>query len=150
MIKPDSKFKKFWTIMLIFLLLYTAIVMPYKIALIDDDNDFFLVLDTTIDFLFMFDILVNLNSPIEEATGNYNYHRKMVVIKYLKSWFFVDIIACLPMNLISKYLFEDFDVYSSQNLIKFARIPKLYRLLRITRLFKILKILNRSIFQNKL
>lgn len=77
MFSPDSKFKSFWTVILVFLLLYTAIIMPYKIALIDDQNgDIFYILDTTVDFLFMFDIFINLNSPLEETSGNYNFHRK--------------------------------------------------------------------------
>ena len=77
MFSPENKFKTIWTVILIFLLLYTAIIMPYKIALIDDDNDsFFFILDTSVDFLFMFDIMINLNSPIEETSGNYNFHRK--------------------------------------------------------------------------
>ena len=113
MINHDSDFKKFWTIILIFLLLYTAIIMPYKIALIDDDNETILIVDTVVDFLFMIDIFINLNSPIEEGTGNFNYHRKTVFINYCKSWFFIDLIACLPMNLISKYLFAGADVKSS-------------------------------------
>lgn len=64
MFNPNSLFKKVWTTLLIFLLLYTAIIMPYKIALIDDDNDSFFVVDTAIDFMFLFDIFVNMNSPI--------------------------------------------------------------------------------------
>ena len=83
--------------------------MPYKIALIDDDNQFFYYFDTVVDFFFMFDILVNLNTPIEESSGNYNFHRKRVFVQYLKSWFFIDLIASLPMNLISKYLLEDIE-----------------------------------------
>lgn len=40
MIEPHSKFMKGWSVILIILLLYTAIIMPYKIALSEDENEF--------------------------------------------------------------------------------------------------------------
>jgi hypothetical protein len=64
MINPYGKFRKFWNLILIVIFLYTAIVMPYKIALIDDSNFVFFIVDTIIDFLFMIDLFVNLNSPL--------------------------------------------------------------------------------------
>lgn len=74
--------------------------MPYKVALIDDDNDFFFIMDTIVDFLFIIDVIINLNSPIETKQGVYNFHRKTVFLNYLKSWLLVDIVASIPMNLI--------------------------------------------------
>ena len=38
MIDPDGNFKKFWGMVLILLLLYTASVMPYRMALMADDD----------------------------------------------------------------------------------------------------------------
>ena len=38
MINPESTFKKIWSVVLILLLIYTATIMPYKIALIEDDE----------------------------------------------------------------------------------------------------------------
>lgn len=64
MIPPHSLFKKIWTITMLILLAYTATVMPYRIALVDDDNFLFMVVDTIVDFLFMFDIFVNINTPV--------------------------------------------------------------------------------------
>lgn len=80
MIMPDSYFRKFWSTLLIFLLLYTATLMPYKLALIDDDLDgpWFYV-DTIIDFLFLTDIYINFNSPIHKQEQKlYDYNRKRV------------------------------------------------------------------------
>ena len=63
--RPESNVSKIWQGILIFLLLYTATLMPYKIALIDDaDSIELFYLDTVIDFLFMFDMYVNFNTPL--------------------------------------------------------------------------------------
>lgn len=64
MFEHNSMIKRIWSILLIFLLLYTAIVTPFRIALVEDDNHTFYIIDSVVDFLFMFDILVNFNSPI--------------------------------------------------------------------------------------
>ena len=61
-------------------------------------------LDTIIDFLFIFDMIVNFNSPIQIKDEQYDYNRKRVALNYLKTWFIIDLFASIPMNLISKYL----------------------------------------------
>jgi|LauGreDrversion4_2_1035121.scaffolds.fasta_scaffold871324_1 hypothetical protein len=51
---------------MIIMLLYTAVVMPYKIALIEDDKtDVVYYIDTAVDFIFMIDILINFNTPLD-------------------------------------------------------------------------------------
>ena len=105
LIKPNSIIEKVWQFVLIGLLMYTATIMPYSIALISDSENYpFYVIDTLIDFLFMTDMIVNLNSPIKIKENKFEYRRKKIILKYLKTWFFVDLLASLPMNLISAYL----------------------------------------------
>lgn len=66
MIPHDSFVAKAWSFILINLLLYTATVMPFKIALIEDEDSYPLfVIDTAIDFLYIIDIFVNFNTPIK-------------------------------------------------------------------------------------
>lgn len=62
------------------------------------------MIDTFIDFLFMTDMIVNLNSPIKLKENKYEFRRKKIMMRYLKTWFFVDLLASLPMNLINVYL----------------------------------------------
>jgi hypothetical protein len=38
-LNPESKFKKFWSGVLIFLMLYVATIMPYNIAFMDDEQN---------------------------------------------------------------------------------------------------------------
>lgn len=102
---PNSIPAKIWSGILIILLVYTATLMPYKIALIDDgDNQVLFYFDTVIDFMFMFDVYVNFNSPIFVKQDHYNFNRKVIALSYLKSWFVIDIFASLPMNLFQMYL----------------------------------------------
>ena len=65
MFNPDGNFKKIWGMVLIILLLYTATVMPYRMALMsDDESQEWFIVDLCVDMLFMCDIYINLNSPL--------------------------------------------------------------------------------------
>lgn len=66
---PYHKTKAIWTIIIIILLVYTAIFVPFKIAFILDDGGDFVALDTTVDVLFAIDIIVNFLSAVEGKNG---------------------------------------------------------------------------------
>ena len=67
-----SKFRVFWNILSIIILLYTATVMPFRIAFVDDDEIVIwsIVVDSIIDLLFLLDIFVTFISSYEDKDGN--------------------------------------------------------------------------------
>ena len=70
LIMPDSKFKLVWNILVILLLLYTAIFVPFRIAFIKDDSLGMQIFEAMIDVLFGIDIIVNFMSVVEnQKTG---------------------------------------------------------------------------------
>lgn len=111
MIKEESFMKKLWSGFLIILLLYTATVMPYNLALVDDDsgNTPTYYIDLVVDGLFLIDIMFNFNTPVLNTEGIPNYDRKIVSKTYIKSWFLIDLVASVPVNLIMKMTIEDND-----------------------------------------
>ena len=62
---PDSKFKTFWNITVIALLLYTSTVVPFQVSFVDVDSQFSQFLNYMVDILFGLDILVNFFSAFE-------------------------------------------------------------------------------------
>ena len=68
---PNGCFKLFWNLILVSLLLYTATIMPYRIAFLNDDDPIPAVItfDIIIDLLFAFDLFVNLISAYEDSDG---------------------------------------------------------------------------------
>lgn len=148
MIRNGSAFHKLWGLVIIVLLFYTALVMPYRLALIEDDTNVnFFYIDTIVDFLFIFDIIVNFNMPIEKAYQSVPiYNRKIITLRYLMFWFWIDLLASIPINLIMKLVIEsssELDL-SGQRLIRMARLPRLYRLMRTIRLFKVIRLFKNS------
>lgn len=102
---PDTPFKRYWNIILIFLLFYVAIPMPYYVSFHQPipgqgmtSKDY---IDILIDALFGIDIIVSFISAYDDDdTGIPMVDPKVISSKYLSSWFIFDLIAIIPFSLI--------------------------------------------------
>jgi len=141
---PESKFKTIWNFLMILLLVYTATYMPFKIAFIDAETEAMRIFDYIIDVLFAIDIFVNFISAYEGQDGKLKHQPKTIAETYLKTWFFLDIIACLPLQLLEGMFDEKSDSSGGKynKLLRLLRLPRLYRMLRILRLIKLMKTQN--------
>ena len=150
MYHPECKFKKFWSIILVLLLIYTATVMPYKMAFIDSQTTTWFWIDLTIDCLFLFDIYINLNSSYYNENGDFINSRRTIFLNYLKGWLIIDFVASIPMGLIEKAIFGDDSSNQVNNeVLRLARLPRLYRLLRVARMLKMAKFMKKSIIVDR-
>ena len=62
---PQSKPKVFWNMVIIALLLYTASIVPYRTAFVDDTTLGWYIFELFVDTLFLFDLFVNFISAYE-------------------------------------------------------------------------------------
>ena len=92
-------FQNLWDIVLAFLLVYTLIVLPLRLAFKVMDYP---QLDYTIDALFITDIIINFNTPFEDLEQRYLVtNRKRIACTYLKGWFLIDLISSFPFYIFS-------------------------------------------------
>ncbi|CAG9321514.1 unnamed protein product [Blepharisma stoltei] len=151
-ILPTSKFKIYWNIVLIFLLIYTATLMPYNLAFgTDVKYNAWWWIDLWINILFGIDVYINSVSAYYNSESMLILDHCTIFYHYLRTWMIFDLIACFPFNLVM----DDNSGSSAtsgnyNNLGKLARIPRLYRLFRISRLFKMLKYYRNSEFMEKM
>ncbi len=76
-------------------------------AFFDDDlnrSDFWHYLDLSCDFVFMFDLLITSFSAYYADDGNLITSNKKIFFNYLTGWFSLDLIACIPANLVEDVL----------------------------------------------
>jgi hypothetical protein len=100
MFHPNRWPKTVWSGILALLLIYTALIMPYRMAFIDSTfGDDWFYAELVIDILFFTDLLVNCNSAYIDNEAMLITDRKMIFCRYVKTWFFFDIAACIPFNL---------------------------------------------------
>lgn len=148
-ISPGSVFFGCWSFVIALLLLYTATVMPIRVAFYDVVFfDEWTTTELCIDSLFATDIIVCCLTAYERKEGGYETSHKMIFLNYLKSWLIFDVLACLPFSLIEynsqSDTVEPADRYN--NLIRLARLPRLYKLLRILRIAKAVKSFKKGSF----
>ena len=136
--KPRGQFLTLWSWLFSALMLYVSFVVPYRTAFHDDPEDSsWAIMDWVINVFFSLDIAVTLNTPLK-IKGKLTLKRWDIFLAYLKSWLLLDIVACLPFNLIPS---APSSTSSNQlsRLLRLIRLPRLYRLLRLTRMLKMLR-----------
>lgn len=122
---------------MIFMLLYVASYVPFSICF-DSESAFGNTIDIIVDVYFFVDILINFVSAYEdEVSGLPVISLKKIALRYMTGWFFIDLLAVLPVKLFEDALNGD---GSQLKLARLARLPRLYRLLRILRMLKMLRI----------
>ena len=131
---PDDSFKIKWEMLIAIVLIFTAIMTPYRLAFSSGDDTTWVVINYVIDVTFFLDIILSFLSAYEDENDELVHDRCIIASSYLKSWFFVDIISVLP---ISEFL-QSGDFAS---LARITRLPKLYRLIRLIKLMRLLKVI---------
>lgn len=139
LLHPDSKFMNVWNIVVAVLLMYTATIMPFSMAFIQSESkDIWYILDLVIDVLFFIDLVVNCITCYNNDQGVLIVSRSKIFTRYLKTWFFLDLVACFPFSMLETgdETAPD-DDYS--NFLRLIRLPRIYRLFRISRIIKMFK-----------
>jgi CRP-like cAMP-binding protein len=144
-IPPNHWFKAVWNVALSLLLIYTATIMPFRLAFVEEaDSGGWLVWEYAVNLLFFVDFIVNCISGYYDNDGKIVLSRGKILLAYLKGWLIIDLVACIPFSLIDTSGSGSAGGGSGSSvgynsLIRLLRVPRLYRLFRISRLFKALK-----------
>lgn len=91
-------------------------------------------IQTTIDFLFFVDMILIFNSAFYDDDFKVVDKRKTIAVTYLKSWFFVDLLAMLPFDLILQREYQDI-----VRIVRLGRLSKLSKLCKLVRVFRVMK-----------
>ncbi|XP_056389310.1 potassium voltage-gated channel subfamily H member 8-like isoform X5 [Hyla sarda] len=125
-------FKAGWDWLILLATFYVAVTVPYNVcfAITRDDSTSSRspsVSDIFVEILFMLDILLNFRTTYVSKSGQVVYDPRSICVHYATTWFFVDLIAALPFDLL--YAFS-VNVYFGVHLLKTVRLLRLLRLLQ--------------------
>ncbi|KAM9304731.1 voltage-gated delayed rectifier potassium channel KCNH8-like [Gastrophryne carolinensis] len=126
-------FKAGWDWLILLATFYVAVTVPYNVcfAAARDDSSSSRsppsVSDIFVEILFMLDILLNFRTTYVSKSGQVVYDPRSICVHYATTWFFVDLIAALPFDLL--YAFS-VNVYFGVHLLKTVRLLRLLRLLQ--------------------
>jgi hyperpolarization activated cyclic nucleotide-gated potassium channel 2 len=137
---PDSNFRLSWEALMTLCVIYYAIVVPLQMAF-DVGSDS--AIELFFNVLFVFDIGVNFVTAFKKR-GVLIKDRREIANEYLRTWFWIDFISALPIDLLISELrsrSED-GVPSAEtsNNNKALQMNKLFRMLRIFKLLRVVKI----------
>ena len=156
LIYQDSQLRLPWDIIVTVLLVFVCVVTPLHIAF-NYVTYWWCMSYYLIDFLFMIDIIVIFFTTLSETDEQPEItDRKQIAISYLKGWFFVDLMAIFPFDLMAKSFmnpqFEGLCYIRPQHeqsladsqaslLLRAPKIQKIFRGIRLLRMIKLIKLM---------
>ncbi|XP_027198883.2 potassium voltage-gated channel protein eag-like isoform X1 [Dermatophagoides pteronyssinus] len=126
-------FKAIWDWVILCLTFYTAIMVPYNVAFKNKTSEdvSLLVLDSIVDVIFFIDIVLNFHTTFVGPGGEVVSDPKIIRVNYLRSWFIIDLLSCLPYD-----IFNAFDHTEDQGIGSLFSALKVVRLLRLGRVVR--------------
>ena len=132
---PESKFFYFWSLFLNICLFYIAILSPYYISFVYKFNINYFIFELIIDLFFILDILLQFFIPYpNDEKEDYIVKTNLIILNYLKKWFFFDLIISFPYATILNLLFEKKEIKYYNHievliLLKFIKLLKIFKLI---------------------
>jgi CRP-like cAMP-binding protein len=136
---PRDKFKIAWDVLVGGLTVYSLLTIPIQIAFYSapstENGRNTMTFEYVVDLFFFIDMLFSFNTAFfSDNDDAYIAVRARIVDTYLRSWFLVDLLSCIPFDLLLLLMIDS----SSANL----RLIQLVRIARLLRFVKLLHIVN--------
>lgn len=103
MIPANNRYKIFLDFFVLLLLLFTCIVVPYRLAFTSFDPIGWLIVYGIVDLVFLFDVILTFFTSYTEytPTGDVEvFELKKIAYNYIKSWLILDLLSILPIDYI--------------------------------------------------
>ncbi|XP_060034361.1 potassium voltage-gated channel subfamily H member 1 isoform X2 [Erinaceus europaeus] len=124
-------FKTTWDWVILILTFYTAILVPYNVSFKTRQNNVaWLVVDSIVDVIFLVDIVLNFHTTFVGPAGEVVSDPQLIRTNYLKTWFVIDLLSCLPYDVINAFENVDEGISSLFSSLKVVRLLRLGRVAR--------------------
>ena len=126
------------------LIFYSILVIPYRIGFQIHPAYGENVFDDLVDAIFFIDIVVAFNTTyVDELTENVVTDRRKIAAKYLRLWFWIDLVSCIPFDTVLRLTMGSVSAaFSALRLIKIFRLTRMFKLVRFLKLSKIGKLVD--------
>ncbi|KAE8626382.1 hypothetical protein XENTR_v10006613 [Xenopus tropicalis] len=125
-------FKACWDCLILLATLYVAVTVPYSVCFSNKEEGTTIprsppnVCDLIVEILFILDIALNFRTTFVSQSGKVVFTPRLIVHHYLRTWFLLDLLAALPVDLLYSF---NVNVYFGAHLLKTVRLLRLLRLL---------------------
>ena len=139
-IMPENPYKTIWDLIIAFIIIYSSIVLPYKLAFDDNESTSDQIVDSILSIFLLVDIVLNFFSVYIDKDDNVIKNKKKIIKHYLQTWFAIDVISVIPFNYLTSK--ESYNPYST--IARLSRLPRIYQLIRLFKLIRMVKILKNN------
>ena len=86
---------------MLLLLLIVSLIVPVRLAFVEQDNGSWFVFYIITDVFFLIDLILTFFTSVPDEKRVYEITDKEVIAKkYLKGWFWIDLISILPFDIV--------------------------------------------------
>ena len=140
LINPRSAYVGYWDLLTGLALIYTATVTPFEVCLgMPTSLNALFVVNQVINLIFVIDIVVQFFLPVPDKNGEFIRNRQVLAKRYLKTWFSVDVISILPIDIVALAS----PGISSGPELRSIRLLRVFRLLKLARVLRASRIIQR-------
>ena len=128
-----------WDLFIMFMAIYSWFAIPVQLSLNPEftNHPAYIIVDALINAIFIIDVIINFRTTfIHKVTGEEIIEQRKIAVEYIKTRFFIDLIASIPFDFIAG-LFVSSGNASTLNIIT---LLKLVRVLRLGRLISVMKV----------
>jgi hypothetical protein len=130
-IRPEGYFRTRWDLIMMVLIVYYAITVPIQMGFNPTQANAEKVFDNVANIMFIIDIFLNFRTGFTIG-GDMVLDPDVISRRYLKGWFFIDVVASVPIGL----LLQGGENLQFNKLFRLMRIFKLLRLFRMSRIME--------------
>ncbi|XP_070577812.1 voltage-gated delayed rectifier potassium channel KCNH1-like isoform X2 [Ptychodera flava] len=125
-------FKAIWDWVILVLTFYTAVAVPFNVAFNTKSMEDYaiIVVDGIVDIVFFIDVILNFHTTFVGPGGEVVSDPKIIRMNYLKTWFVIDLLSCLPYDVINAFNDVDDQISSLFSALKVVRLLRLGRVVR--------------------
>jgi len=139
---PNSTIKIYWESIVLFLLMYTLVVLPLRVGFSESmilEHASINAIDLVVDCLFAIDIIITSISAYESKQNLITNQRKICFHYLCSLWFPLDVLAAIPFHEIFTKLGtgEDNPLIPFKGGVKAAKFLKFMRLIRVLKLMRL-------------
>jgi hypothetical protein len=138
---PDGQFTAVWDFFSVFMLVYVTITVPLRVCFGVEIElwSFSFFVEATVDLFFIIDVVLNFRTPFFDRHGFREDRPKEIAKQYIRGWFTIDIVSCVPFGYV-QYLHNSDEVSTSQGASNELKGIKAIRLMKITKMMRLARI----------
>jgi len=145
---PNDATRKWWDLMVVFLLMYVGITVPLHIGINITVTGGWKIFNYFIDTVFLVDMVIAFRTPFEVEDPHTGVRTlcddsRAVVRFYMTGWFWIDMPTCIPFDEVAKLLVTcvpSAEVSCQGSPVKLLRTVRLVRLAKGLRVLKMMKV----------